>query len=123
MRSPMAEAFYNTMTNTTDASSAGADPYPLGGSFSEVEEAMREKGIELAHGSQLVTLRMVERADIVVAFPTPLMPSFVRESGKLRAWDIADPYYQPHDGTDYLRQARDRIEKKVKELIDGHYTR
>jgi len=118
MRSPMAEAFYNSFTQSSDAQSAGADPYPLGKSITEVVEIMQEKGISLHHGSQLVTQAMVDEADVVVAFPTPLMPSFVLENEKTIRWDVKDPYYQPDDGIDYLRQARDSIEVKVRKMVD-----
>lgn len=118
MRSPMAEAFYNSFTKSSDAQSAGADPYPLGKSINEVAEIMYEKGVILHHGSQLVTQKMIDEADVVVAFPTPLMPSFVLESEKTIKWDVKDPYYQPDDGTDYLRQARDSIEIKVRKMVD-----
>lgn len=117
MRSPMAEAFYNSLTNTTDAVSAGCDPYPMGFAFPDVVATMHEKDIELEHYSQLVTQEMVAAVDVVVTFPTPLMPDFVAQDKKTRLWDISDPYYQPKDGQDHIRHARDKIEVLVKDLV------
>ncbi len=118
MRSPMAEAFYNALTASNDATSAGCDPYPLGYAFPDVVAAMEEKGIEVDHYSQLVTQEMIDAADVVVTFPTSLMPDFVTQHPKTRLWDISDPYYQPKDGKDHIRHARDKIEQLVKELVE-----
>lgn len=117
MRSPMAEAFYNHMTNSSDAVSAGADPYPLGGSFAETPQVLKERGIEYTHGSQLVTQEMVDAADLVVAFPTPMMPDFVMDSTKTELWEIDDPFYKKGDRVALLRQARDEIEVRVMALV------
>lgn len=117
MRSPMAEAFYNELTQSHDAISAGADPYPLGGSFPDVVAAMKEKDVVLDHGSQLVTQQMVDEADVVVAFPTPMMPDFVLDSPKTVRWEIDDPYYQTGDRLKRIYHARDMIEARVKEMI------
>ena len=118
MRSPMAEAFYNSLTNSHDATSAGCDPYPLGGSFPEVIAAMKEKGVTLDHSSQLVTQAMIDAADKVITFPTSLMPDFVAKNPKTVQWDISDPYYQPKDGADHLRHARDKIDQLVRQLVN-----
>lgn len=121
MRSPMAAAFYNAMTSTNDAVSAGAAPFPIGGgAFPAVIEAMQEKGISLQnHRSQLVVPSMVADAELVVAFPTPHMPGFVQDSAKTQSWPVVDPYYAPNDGTDYVRLARDEIERMVADLVDA----
>ena len=121
MRSPMAAAFYNAMTGTNDAVSAGAAPFPIGGgAFPTVIEAMKEKGISLQdHRSQQVTSKMLADAELIVAFPTPLMPAFVQDSAKTQSWPVIDPHYAPQDGTDYVRLARDEIERMVADLVDA----
>ncbi len=117
MRSPMAEVFYNTYTNSHDAMSAGADLYPMGKAFPDVVAAMKEKNIVLDHDSQLVTEKMVDDADMIIAFPTSMMPDFVLSNPKTRVWDINDPYYQSGSREELIRHARDAIEPRVKELI------
>lgn len=114
----MAEAFYNNLTKSHDAISAGADPYPLGSAAPTVIAAMKEKGIDLHHHSQLVTREMVDNADVVIAFPTPLMPDFVLHNPKTTKWDISDPYYQQGDIAVHTLHARDSIEYLVKELVE-----
>ena len=120
MRSPMAEAFYNQLTGTRDAISAGSSPYPLGGSFETTIEAMREVGIALDHDSQLVTQQMVDAADIVIAFPTATMLDFVANNPKTIASDVADPYYQSGSQLDQVRKACDEIRERVEVLIAKH---
>ena len=124
MRSPMAEAFFNEFTGSNQAISAGAAPFPVGGgAFPEVNAAMKELGLSLdGHASQKITPEIVEWADIVIGFPTPMMPDYVKNSPKYHHWDIADPYYAPEDGTDYIRLARDKIETRVKEMLRDAYS-
>ena len=122
MRSPMAEALYNQMAADDGATSAGSDPYPLGGEFAETVDVMREIGIKLSHGSQLVTPQMVEQAEKVIVFPTPSMPEFVTDNPKSEVWDVADPFYQSGDRRALLRRARDDITARIKELLDESRT-
>lgn len=118
MRSIMAEVLYNHLTGTHDGTSAGCDPYPLGGKFDETEQVLHEIGLDVTQeGSKLVTEQMVDDADIVVAFPTSYMPDFVTNSPKTVLWDVADPYYEPGDTTTLLRNARDEIKQRLQTLI------
>ena len=119
MRSPMAEVFYNALSRTHNATSAGVAPEPIGGGpFSSVIAAMAEEGFSMQDcRSKLVTAEMVTAADIVIAFPTPLMPPYIISSPKTRQWKIIDPHYAPNDGTDYVRLARNEIKIKVEALI------
>lgn len=118
MRSQMAEAFYNNLTRTNDATSAGAaaengDPVHAG-----VQVVMHEKGYDMSDmRSTRLTQKLFEEADKVIAFPTPYMPRWVLDDAKTEYWDVSDPYYMPDDGTNYIERTRDRIEDRVKDLI------
>lgn len=123
MRSPMAAAFYNAMTGTNDADSAGADPYPMGRPFDVVLEVMDEKNLDLRSCySKAVTEQMVHDADKIIAFPTSMMPTFVLEDPKTERWDVSDPYYQTGDPLERARHARDAIEDLVRQLVDSAKT-
>lgn len=114
----MAEAFYNLLTGTRDALSAGAAADNGSPVHSGVQAAMREKGIDMSNmASTRLTQKMFEDADKVIAFPTPYMPRWVLDTDKTEFWDVSDPYYQPNDGTNYVEQARDQIENHVRDLI------
>ena len=120
MRSQMGEAFYNHLTGSTDAVSAGAAA-AVGRDVPEaIVESMKEKGISMAGmtGKQ-VTRDMVDDADVVIAFPTPHMPKSIIEDIKTRLWDVSDPFYMPDDGTDHIVRARDRIEQRINTELIG----
>ena len=119
MRSVMGKAIYNDLTQSSDATSAGCAPYPLGGTFAETREVLEEVGLTMpTAGSKLVTQAMVEAADIVIAFPTPYMPKFVTDHPKTRHWRVVDPYYQSGDRFDHTRRVRDQIYAMVRELVE-----
>lgn len=120
MRSQMAEAFYNKLTNTTDASSAGAAAAVEREVPKEIAQSMLEKGISMGGmvGKQ-VTRDMVDEAEIVITFPTPHMPKSILEDVKTREWDVSDPFYMADDGTDHIARARDRIEARIKADLIG----
>lgn len=120
MRSPMAEAFYNDIVGE-GATSAGVAP---GGEFadSRVAAVMSEIDIDISRAaSTKLTPELVDQADIVVLFPTPLMPDYALKSEKAIHWDVADPWYEGA-GPDLLRQVRDdiraRVESLIKETVD-----
>ena len=117
MRSPMAEAFYNHLSGGSDATSAGVAP---GGEFadSRVVAVMSEAGIDISQSaSTLLTPELIESADKVVLFPTPLMPDYALSSPKAEHWDVSDPWYEGA-GPELLRSVRDDIRARVKNLIE-----
>lgn len=116
MRSPMAEVWYNELTGTRDATSAGAAP---GGDYTDprVVAVMNEAGIDTSHiASTQLTPELIDAADKVILFPTPLMPDYALRSPKAELWDIADPWYQG-GGPELLRRVRDDIKQRVEQLI------
>ena len=124
VRSQMGEAFYNALTGTTDATSAGVQPensimkddphlppLPL--------EVMKEVGIDLRDARRKkITEEMVNAADTVIVmiredeFP---LPPYLLGSPKLVRWDdLPDP-----KGTDLQthRAVRDAVQSKVRGLL------
>jgi len=115
-RSQMAEAFANNYgKGKVVASSAGvmlADRVnPV------VVEVMKEKGIDISMNKpKLLTTKMAEEADKIITMgcsvekfcPAPLLKNVID-------WELEDPKDKP---IEKVRQIRDEIERKVKELID-----
>ena len=112
----MAEAFVKHYgRGKVEAVSAGTMPSkeinPL------VVNVMEEKGIDMSQNKpKLITNRMMQEADTVIVMgcgvegfcPAPLL-------NKVVDWEIEDPKGKP---LDKVRQIRDKIERKVKELIE-----
>ncbi len=118
MRSQMAEAFYNHLTGTHSATSAGAAADNGDPVSQRVAAAMDAIGIDMTGmTSTRLTQKLFEEAERVVAFPTPYMPRWVLDDPKTEYWDVSDPYYMPDDETNYIERARDRIEERVKRLV------
>jgi protein-tyrosine-phosphatase len=115
-RSQMAEAFVKHYgRGKVEAVSAGTMPSkeinPL------VVNVMEEKGIDMSQNKpKLINNKMMQEADIVIVMgcgaegfcPAPLL-------NKVVDWEIEDPKGKP---LEKVRQIRDKIERKVKELIE-----
>lgn len=108
-RSQMAEAIFNSLSKSDQATSAGTSP------AKEVDlltiQVLREIGInpknpkpKLLQDSDLGT------AGIIISFGC-LVPSMFSK-GKFQEWEIEDP-----KTIEEFREVRDQITKKVKELI------
>lgn len=120
MRSQMAEAFYNHVTHSNDAISAGA----LGEDGTEISkrciEVMHEVGIDMTkQRSAGLTEELVNSADKLVLFPTDYMPDYAKNLPNTEIWDVADPHYNKEKGMDFVRQVRDEIRNRVDSLIKG----
>lgn len=113
-RSQMAQAFFERHApEDVRAESAGAEPaeavHPL------VVEAMNEVGIDLSgRRPKRLTLEMQLHADWAVTLACgakcPFVPSVVED------WDIGDPADR---AIEEVRQIRDEIERRVKDLIEN----
>jgi arsenate reductase len=113
-RSQMAQAFFERHApEDVRAESAGAEPadavHPV------VVEAMNEVGIDLSgRKPKRLTLEMQLHADWAVTLACgakcPFVPSVVED------WDVEDPAEQP---IDEVREIRDELEGRVKELIEN----
>ncbi|MES2135320.1 MAG: low molecular weight phosphatase family protein [Patescibacteria group bacterium] len=122
-RSQMAEAFYNSLTRTNQATSAGVDltNAPKGDDASlpdPVIEVMNEEGIDLSSKRrQLVTKEMVDTADLIVVTVTDFpLPDFLAQSPKLVRWD--DVPDASRTDVNFHRKVRDLLKKKVEDLIN-----
>lgn len=108
-RSQMAEAIFNSLSESDHATSAGTlpakeiDPITI-----QVLKEVRIKPAELK--PKLLQKIALDKADIIVSFGC-LVPSMFPKS-KFREWNIEDP----HTLEEY-RAVRDLITLKVKELI------
>ena len=118
MRSQMAEAFYNTLTGTNSAFSAGAMAALKDHIAERAKIVMDEISVSTdGMRSDQLTEKMVEQADLVVYFPTPTMPNYVLESPKAVLWDVIDPHYHQEEGIELVRSVRDEIKERVEQLL------
>lgn len=114
----MAEAFYNGLTKSHDASSAGATAETKDHISRRAIEAMNDIGYDATHlKPKQLTEEMVTVADKVIYFPSDYMPDFVKQSPKSELWEVIDPHYHHDQGMDLVRKVRDDIKKKVEILI------
>lgn len=122
MRSQMAEVFYNSLTDTQDATSAGA--------IAETKNHISPRAIEVLSevdldGNNLrplqLTEQMVEHADKILYFPSDYMPEYIKNNPKAELWDVIDPHYHKDKGMPLVRQVRDDIHKRVKKLVEELY--
>jgi len=113
-RSQMAEAFFaRDAPPDVRAESAGQSPRREG-VWPNVIEAMREVGIDLAdRRPKKLTVEMQLHADWAVTLncggTCPFVPGVVED------WDLPDPAGRP---LEEVREIRDAIEVRVRELID-----
>ena len=118
MRSQMAGAFYNSLTNSSTATSAGATAETKDHISPRAIEVLDEVDIDARNlRPKQVTREMVEQADRVVYFPSDFMPDYVKDNPKAELWDIVDPYYHREQGMDLVRTVRDDIQRRVEVLV------
>jgi len=124
-RSQMAASFYNHLTHTKDADSAGTDvEMPdetlgdrrkrRGGTF--VIEAMAEEGIDISSNVKTqLTQEMLEKYDQVISMAdAQYTPSWLSSSPRYISWVIEDPGGK---GLPETIEARDKIKAKVVEYL------
>lgn len=118
MRSQMAEAFFNELTQSHDAMSAGALAATKDHISPRATEVMKELGYETGHLKPLQLVpEMVDEADRVIYFPSEYMPDYVKNSPKSELWEVADPHYNKEKGMPFVRAVRDEIKKRGEELV------
>jgi arsenate reductase len=118
-RSQMAEAYYNHLTNSKDAFSAGTDPespkkYPQ---MSKVFcDLMLDDGINMSsQWVKLIENGDVEKADrIYVLCEKKDCPDYVLKSEKVTFWEVDDPEFM---SPDEMRKIRNQIKSLVKSII------
>lgn len=118
-RSQMAEAFYNHLTNSHNAHSAGTSketPKKYQKIPNDICQIMSEEGIDVSHQKiKTITPKHVEDANqIFVMCEKEKCPDFLRNSNKVTFWEIEDPYKM---SLEYMKKIRDKIKLKVRSII------
>lgn len=124
-RSQMAEAFYNHLTNSQNADSAGTEVEDPGETLGErkkrrggtfVIEAMAEEGIDItSHKKTQLTEEMLSKYDTIVCMAQPeYTPVWLSDSPKFIRWDVEDPGGK---GLEETIIARDAVKAKVIDFI------
>jgi protein-tyrosine-phosphatase len=132
----VAQAFYNCLTNSADADSAGTAVEkwsPKAKTVHEVEldigianpfvKAMREKGIDIADAPRRqLNSDMLTNYDFIVNMAERYQtPDWLRGANVIW-WDLLDPAREMHAAEDIrdesARKLRDEIESRVTKLIE-----
>ncbi len=114
-RSQMAEAFYNHITGTRDAASAGTEvivgkPMPP-----RILSIMNELGISMSgHYRKQITKEMFDEAERVILMTNKSLPDYLK-GDKVAFWDVDDPRQQEMD---VFYRVREEILAKVNEMIE-----
>lgn len=120
MCSQMAEAFYNSLTHSNNATSAGATAETKNHISKRAIEAMNDLGYDVSNlKPKQLGEQMVIEADKVVYFPSDYMPDYVKQSEKSELWSVIDPHYHKEQGMELVRQVRDDIRKRIEKLLGG----
>ena len=118
MRSQMAETFYNALTKSPNASSAGATAEIKDHISRRAIEAMDDIGYDVRHlKPKQLTEEMIKTADKIIYFPSDFMPQYVKQNPKAEFWDVVDPHYHQEEGMALVRKVRDDIRRRVEKLI------
>lgn len=119
MRSQMAEGYYNHLTQTKDATSAGCDPltpHSFTAPYKHGIQVMREDGIDISSQTvKLITPELADSADAiyVMTFKDDL-PDYILNSPKTVYWDIDDPYDMP---IEQVREIQQQVKTHVLNIL------
>lgn len=125
-RSQMAEAIYNRLTKSNDASSAGTVVEGAGETLEEFGkhpnitsftiEVMRDTGYDVRDKVQTqLTEDMLAQYDQIVSMAAKqYTPAWLANASNYVYWDVDDPAGRSYDIT---KDAKNEIEQRVKELI------
>ena len=129
-RSQMAQGFYNHYSRSQNADSAGLNPekkWDEAPTLSDFEamshkparssETMQEAGIDITgHKRQLLTADKLGDYDLIVNLAEKSQtPDWLRGDNVIW-WNVADPR---NESAEKNRMARDEIEQRVKQLLNG----
>jgi len=125
-RSQMAMEYYNQMTSSNDANSAGVEVYTPGETLQErrdrkggifVIDAMKQEGIDVRDNTQHpVTKDMLEDYDKVICMAQKeSTPDWLENAPNTIRWDVEDPGGK---GLEETVIARDIIKSKVADLVN-----
>lgn len=124
-RSQMAKAYYNHLTHSTDAESAGTEVELPGETLGErrsrrgrthVIDSMSEDGINIStHTKTQLTKEMLDKYDLIISMADhQYTPDWLMNHSRFRYWHIDDPGGKAIKDTNV---ARDAIKSKVLDLI------
>jgi protein-tyrosine-phosphatase len=112
-RSQIAEAFFNKLSKTAKATSAGTIPAPAVNPLAV--QVMKEIGNDISKAKpKILTFEMIDAADKVITMGCGVgnvCPSAIVEA---EDWKIEDPKDKP---IEKVRKIRDMIQKKVEKLL------
>jgi len=112
-RSQIAEAFFNKLSKTGKAISAGTMPddriHPY------TVQVMKEAGIDVSQQKpKPLTPEMIDKADKIITMGCGANVCPANYLPKIGEWKIEEPYGKP---IKKVREIRDQIKEKVKKLI------
>jgi arsenate reductase len=116
-RSQMAAALFNRLANPAKARADSAGTDPGGQVHPEVVEALREKGIDVAHAEpRRLTPELAAQAQWLITMgcgdACPQVPGAKRDD-----WPLEDPKGKP---ALRVREIRDEVEHRVRQLIEAN---
>lgn len=125
-RSQMAMSFYNHLTGTNDADSAGTEVEMPGEKHGDrqkrrggtyVIQAMGEEGIDIRNNTQTqLTPDMLDKYDKIISMADfDYTPKWLSQHPNYISWVIKDPGGK---GMEETIEARERVKEKVLELIE-----
>ena len=126
-RSQMAATFYNHMTNTTDAESAGTEASDAGITLQErrdrrgggtyVIDVMHEEGIDISQNMcRQLTESMLPKYDRIISMAQlEYTPQWLSQYSKYEYWPVIDPGGKGFEDT---KRAMVEIKERVKQLIN-----
>lgn len=131
-RSQMAEAFYNTMSNTHGADSAGTEVEVPGQTLlqrkierpnrSFVVDAMQDAGIDVSHcvSTQLTEDMILGYDKVISMVDEPYAPRWLVQAPNYVYWEVEDP-----KGLSLALtiKARDNIQRRVAMLLGEEVTK
>jgi arsenate reductase (thioredoxin) len=128
-RSQMAAAFYNQLTGSSDADSAGTNVLPPGSTIGERAQAigaadkliavMDEEGIDMRPKVRTqLNQDMLGKYDLVINMAEKeKTPLYLENHPSVVSWEIEDPRDKSEIG---LKLVRDNIHQRVQELISNY---
>lgn len=119
IRSQMAEGYYNSFTNSQDASSAGVD-YDATHFYKHPDisaiEVMKEENIDISNNKvTYFNPEMIDKYEKIYVLTRKIdCPPELLNSNKVTWWEIKDPWGK---SIEEFRKTRDLIKEKVKKNL------
>jgi protein-tyrosine-phosphatase len=115
-RSQIAEEFFKKYCKHIVCSSAGTKPADKVNPYAV--QVMKEAGLDISENRpKIITNEMIENASIIInmgCMDNNFCPSALLQNKKMEDWSIEDPAGK---SIEKMREIRDQIERKVRELI------